>query len=85
MIFLPFALRPKKNVQCKNASFFVRFAIFLAFLCLFPCFPGIFRVRQKGKSLFFSGVPRCFSKKAGIGGSGLGSNVLSVKARLGDA
>ena len=54
------------------------FFVFLVFFVLrfspcffvgFSLFPGILRVRQSGKSLFFSGAPRVLAK-AGIGGSG---------------
>ena len=65
----------------------MRFAIFLAFSCVFPSFPGTLGVRQRGNPCFFRRgfLAVLARKKAGIGGSGLGSNALSVKARPGDA
>ena len=58
-------------------AFFVFLAFFVLWFSLLFCafllsFPRILRVWQRGKSLLFSGVPRFFSKKAGIGGSGYG-------------
>ena len=57
-----------------QGSSLFRFAIFLVFLCSFLSFSRILRDRQRGKSLFFSGVPRFFrrkkKKKTGLEGQG---------------
>ena len=42
---------------------FFSFTLFLAFLCVFPFCPGVLRVRQGGKSLFFFGVSSFFKQK----------------------
>ena len=50
---------------------FFRFAVFLAFLCVFALFSKDFTGSAERKSSFFSGDPRFFAKKARIGGSGV--------------
>ena len=52
--------------------FFFWFPISLAFLCVFPSFPGILGIQRREKPVHFSGVSLAFSRKARVGGSGLG-------------
>ena len=51
----------------------MRFPISLAFLCVFHFFSKDFKGSAKRKTLAFFGVSLAFSKKARVGGSGIGS------------